>query len=172
MASSVFAQILLMILFGTVECRRRLDLSDNGTAEPAGPVEFGLLRFSGGLLFRRMIEHDRSILAADVRALSIKGCWVMVTPKDIEQLVVSHFVRVEFHLHHLGMTGGMTANVFVAWVFGRAAGVTARRRLHAFDVAKQFFDSPETTRSKCRLFDAHVLSMKREAGPCNQPSPD
>ena len=107
-------QIALVVFFRAPEIRRRLDLGYDRPIEFAALSYFLLRLFSGGFLFRRMIEDHGTILGADVRALPIQSRRIVVGPKNVEELIVTDLRRVELQLNDLSVAGLIAANIFVA----------------------------------------------------------
>ena len=115
-----------------------------------------------------MIKNDGAILRTNIRPLPIASGRVVITPKNIEQVLVAHLRGIEFDFDHFRMTGVMAANLFVGRVFRRAARISARGRNHTLGITKQFFNTPKTSRAEQRLFDTHTRTIKRERLACNR----
>src|SRR2546421_5803640 len=150
-----------MIFFGAIKWRRGLDESHDRLFEAAAFVEVPLGSFGRGLLVGRMIKNHGPILIADIRSLAIQGSWIVVRPKNIQQLIVTHDRRIEFHLDDFGVAGCMTAHIFVGGVFGFATSITDASVDHARHGTKRRFDSPETACSESRFLCRHAFTMKR-----------
>ena len=100
-----FMEVMLMILFGGPKRRSGFDLRHNWPIEPAALLQFFFRAIGGGLLLRRMIKNHRSILRANIRALPVEGCGVMVRPEDIQKFIIADLCRIELHLHDLSVSG-------------------------------------------------------------------
>src|SRR4051812_20946420 len=112
-----------------------------------------------------MVKNHRAILIANVRSLAIQCRWVVIRPENIQQPIVTDDGRIEFHLHHFGVSGAVATDVFVSWVLGFAAGVSDRGILYSRHRAEGRFDSPETARAEGSLFCRHGWTIRREAKP-------
>src|SRR2546425_11078070 len=97
-----------------------------------------------------MKENRRAVLRAQIRSLAVHLRRVMSLPENVEQLFVTHFCRIERHLHHFGMPGFVCANVFVGWIRRLPAAVPYGRINHSRHALKRGLHTPETSRSESR----------------------
>src|SRR5258708_23774931 len=67
-----------------------------------------------------MKENRRAVLCAEVRPLAVQLRRVMSLPENAEQLFVTHFCRIERHLHHFRMPRFVRANIFVSRIRRRS----------------------------------------------------
>src|SRR5262249_63325 len=68
---------------------------------------------------------------------------------------------IELHLNHLGVAGFVRTNIFIRWIVFCPACVADRRGKHAFQIAKSFFNPPETTCAECGFLRLHTRMMMR-----------
>src|SRR5919108_73496 len=141
--AAALLEVLLVVVLGLVEGRRRLDLRHDRRA----PVRLlARLRAQRELLLLLVVEEDdRAVLVADVPSLAVELRRIVLVPEDVEQLFVSDELRVEGHFDDLGMPGRVRADIFVRRILERATGVTDARPGDAFDLAKRRLDAPEAT---------------------------
>jgi hypothetical protein len=151
-----------MIFLRAPEGRRRLDLRHDRALEPAALLDFFLCSLGCDFLRWRMIKNDGAILRPHIRPLSVQCRRIVIRPENVEQLIVIDLCRIELDLHDFGVTGLVGANIFIAWVPRRPAGITDRRGGNAFEFAKSFFDSPKTSRAERCFLRRHAVTMKRE----------
>jgi len=108
-----------------------------------------------------MIKNHRAILRSDIRSLPVQRGRVMVRPENIQKFVVTDLRRIEFHFHHLGMPGFVRTNISIRWILFRAACVPDRCGHNAFQIAKSFFNAPETACAECGFLRLHTEMMMR-----------
>src|SRR5579863_2918716 len=121
---SLLLEVLLMILLSRVEFAGGHDLRDDLVSEDVRLLDL-LQRRAGGLLLGGIVEEDcRAVLGADIGALAVKRGRIVRAPEDIEQLGVADLRRVEVHQHGLGVTRGVSADVFISGIDGAPAGIT------------------------------------------------
>src|SRR5262249_13392700 len=113
---AVLLEILLVIFLGTIERLFGQDLGDDRPAITPERFKSCLRRFGFLLLLVVVIEDHRAILAADIRALSVELSWVVRHPEDLEQLIVRDDGRVVFDAHGFGVSGPVSADIFISWV--------------------------------------------------------
>src|SRR5688500_11571819 len=109
-----------MIIFRRIKSGRGLDKGHDRLLESAFRLEATFLFFSGSLLLRRMVKNNGAILIAHVGSLAIQRGWIVVRPKDVEELIVTDSGWIEFYLHHFGMTGLVAADISVSRILGGA----------------------------------------------------
>ena len=71
-----------------------------------------------------MIKNNGPILVAHIGPLAIQRGRIVIRPEDIEKLIVADDRRIELHLHHFGVPGVVTADIFVGRILGCAAGIS------------------------------------------------
>jgi hypothetical protein len=101
----------------------------------------------------------RAILRAGVVALPVQRGRVVDHEEDLEHLAQRDLRRIELHAHHLGMAGGATAHLFVAWVPDRAVAVA---RLHGDDPLHALVNrlgAPEAAAAQGDGFDGWVHAI-------------
>jgi len=155
-----FLQVALMIFFSAPERWRRFDLRHDSAIEPPALLQFFFRSVSRGLLLRGMIKNHRSILRPDVRSLPVPRSRVVVRPENIQKFVVADLRWIEFHLHDLGMSGLIGANILICRILLGSSRISDARGQNAFYVAKCFFHAPETSRTECCFLGLHVNTMK------------
>src|SRR5205809_1247409 len=95
------------------------------------------------LLLRRVVEHGRTVLGADVRSLAVQSRGVVDGEEDVQQVAERYHRRVERDLYDLGVTGRSSAHVLVRWVGGVAARVSGLHPLDALQILERGFEAPE-----------------------------
>src|SRR2546428_2825815 len=99
--------MLLIVFLVEVLCNvkfvKRRNFRHNGVFVNASSRKLSLRFFCDLPLFFVMVKDCRSVLRADVIALSIKGSWVMSMPKYIQQFFKRYDVRIKFYLSSLCM---------------------------------------------------------------------
>src|SRR5215813_12851486 len=84
----------------------------------------------------------------------------MIGPKNFQEFVVADLRWIEFHLHHLSMSGLIGANILIRRILLRSARVSDASEQNTFYVAEGFFDAPKTPRTECRFLGLHGNTMK------------
>jgi hypothetical protein len=153
-----------MIFLRAPEFWGRFDLRHDWAFEFAALIELCFRRLGRRFLLGRMIKNDRAILRANIRALAIDRRWVVIRPENVEQLIIAHLRRVEFHLHDFRVSRFIRANVLVSRVLLRSTGVTDRRVRNTFELPKGRLHSPKTASTECRFF-CHGESIRRKRFP-------
>src|SRR5262249_39557434 len=151
-AVRVLAEILLVIVLGVIELRRRADLRGDETV---------------ALLFQRLLERflrlerrlelllavgvdGRAVLRAGVVALAHALRRVVSFPEFLEQGLVAHLLRVEYDQHRLGVVGEPGADLLVARVRRVAAGVADSGRVDARRLPEHALRAPEAAHAELR----------------------
>ncbi len=121
-------------------------------------------------LLGAMEEHCSQILTANVHALAVRLRWVVVLPKDLDQIIVGDTVRVISHTHGFDVAGGAGADLLVGCLGNMATGVTRFGTQNAIYSTVGGFDSPESASGKSglsagllgriRCILAHVLCLR------------
>src|SRR5918997_676112 len=146
-AERVLVQVLLVVVLGVVEVRRRLDLG--GDPAVARPGELGLELLADPLRDSELLVAGgvdrRAVLRAHVVALAHALGRVVVLEEDLQQLLVAHLLRVVADLDDLGVPGPGAAHLLVGGVRGEAARVAGRGVGHARGLPEQLLRAPETT---------------------------
>src|SRR6266849_5988065 len=97
-----------------------------------------------------MKEYGRAVLCAEVRTLAVYLRWVVSLPENVEQLFVTHFCRIERHLHHFRMPCFIRAYVFVSRIRHLPAAVACCGINHSRHPLKRRLHAPETPCSESR----------------------
>src|SRR5215204_6369466 len=77
----------------------------------------------GSHLLGGMVEDYGPILAAHVGSLTVKLCWVMNLPEQIEQLFITDHEGIVFHEHHFGVARAIATNVLIGGALAKATAV-------------------------------------------------
>ena len=70
------------------------------------------------------IKDSRTIVIADIRALSVQLGWIMHMKELFKQSLVIDFCRVEYYLHGFSVAGGVGADRFIAGMIDVAADIS------------------------------------------------
>src|SRR5579872_6126594 len=106
-----------------------------------------------------MKENRRTVLRAYIRSLTIQSCWIVNTPKEVQQFVIANLRWIECHLHHLGMAGFIGTNILISWILLVTAKVSHSGIGYARQLAKGRLDTPKTSCSKSCEFHKRLLSL-------------
>src|SRR2546430_668758 len=158
-------QVLLVILFGTIERACRRDLRRDGPLEFAAGIERCARLLCRGFLLRRMKENRRAILCAEVWTLPVHLCRVVSLPENVEQLFVTHFCGIERNLHPFRMPRFIPANVFVGWIRHISAAVAYGSVNHSRDALKRRLNTPKAPRPKRRNLCHGCHPLDQTLGP-------
>src|SRR5207253_8777736 len=109
-------KVPLVILLSPPEVQGGRDLGDDRFPEAAAPLQVLLESLRGGLLLRSVIEHDRAVLAPEIRALPVRRRRIVVLPKYFQKLVISNLPGIVFHLDDFCMPGFVGTDVLVSRV--------------------------------------------------------
>src|SRR2546425_8292337 len=113
--------VLFIVFFVVILCNvkfvKRRNFGHNGVFINAPPHNLFFRFFCDLPLFFVMVKDCRSVLRADVIALSIKGSWVMGMPKYIQQFFKRYDVRIKFNLSSLCMTCSSSTYLLIGWIF-------------------------------------------------------
>jgi hypothetical protein len=96
-----------------------------------------------------MIENGGAILRACIRALTVERGGIMNGKEDIQQVMIGNDARVEVDLHDFGVPCISVADCPVGWVVDMAASIARLHAMHAFDLVKNSFETPEASPSQC-----------------------
>ena len=99
-----------------------------------------------------MIENGRSILCSNIGALPVASGRVVKCEKEFEKLLKGNLGSIEGDLNDFGMPGASGADLPIAWILHRAAGITRDHALDAFDLLEYCFQTPEAATAKCGKF--------------------
>lgn len=141
--------IVLMILLGWPEFIGRDYLSSHIITFL--PKLIGQLHSNLLLVFVR-IENRRTILRADVRALTIDLGEIVGLKEQLYQLLITCFRRVEDDLDGLCVAGPAGANLLIRWMSHVAASITDHSGYYAGCVFKMILSAPETAGCEERFF--------------------
>src|SRR5450759_3334470 len=149
---SALLQITLVVILGGIKRGSLGDLGDDRTAESTARLETRLRLLGRALMLGRVVENGGAVLGAHVGILAVECRRVVILPEHVEKLVVAHFGRIVFHLHHLGVSRSSGAHISVCRVSQCAAEVADQYVPDPRIVSERDLDSPETARSKsCQL---------------------
>src|SRR6266516_4444761 len=95
-----------------------------------------------------MVEDYGPVLRAEIRALPIELCGVVVFPKNIEQVFVRNLSGIVLDLDRFGVPGSIVANVFVGRILVIAAGIADACRTYTRNLAESCFNTPKASCSK------------------------
>src|SRR5581483_11279633 len=154
-AAWILAEVLLVIVLGVIERRRRTDLGRDST------VAFLVKRLLEGILrpLRRLELpvavgiNGRAVLRAGVVALAHPLRRIVTFPEDFEQFFVAHHFRIEDDEHYLGMVGETAAHFLVGRILGITARVTDRCAVDARALPEKAFGAPEAAHAEHRLLE-------------------
>ena len=144
-----------MIFFCAPECRHRFNLRYHWPGKTPAHIDLFPGCFRRRLLLGRMIKNHRAILRSNIRTLPVQCRGIVVRPEHLQKLIVRDLEWIEFHFHDFGVTGPVSAHIFVSRILFRSASITDCRRQHAFQIAESFFNSPKTACAKRCLFRSH-----------------
>src|SRR5439155_6374835 len=113
-----------------------------------------------------MKENRRAILCAEVWTLPVHLCRVVSLPENVEQLFVTHFCRIERHLHHFRMPRFIRAHVFVGRIRHVSTAVAYGGVNHARDLLKRRLNAPKAPRSKRRNLCHGCYPLDQTPRPC------
>lgn len=130
------------------------------------------------LLFIVKIEYYRAILGSYVVALSIQLSWVVVGPKDVQQLFISNLFGVIYYTNYFCVSSSICTNIFIGRILGFSSTtnngkiipsyttsylrITNSSRINTFGLPKLSFSTPKTTKSKHGIFVSHLLKVCRK----------
>ena len=123
-----------------------------------------------GLLLRCMIVDSRSVLCSSIVALAIQHRWICPLKKSIQEISVSHRIRIIRHLKQnlelkalhartstdldsFCMTSSTTADLLIGWIFRAASGVSHTCFDNTWDSLKRQFQTPEASTYKSNQQD-------------------
>src|ERR1039457_2468597 len=130
---ALLLEVLLVVLLGAEEFRRRHNLRHDRALEDSRLVERRLSLARLGFLPGVVKENRRTILRAVVRTLPVELGRVVALKEDGEQLFIGNLGGIEFDLDRLGVARPVRANFLVRGIFGLAADIADRRRGYALD---------------------------------------
>jgi hypothetical protein len=161
---AAFLQILLVVFFGAPEGLGRFNLGDDALGSvPGGSSQLLDFGFRFLLLFGGVKEDGGAVLSAPVGPLTIESGGVVEVEEGVEELVVADFLVIEVELHNFGVTGLISADVFIGGPVEASAFVTNRGSADARDSREGSFNAPETACSECGFFNAHINLDARAA---------
>src|ERR1700736_1210121 len=111
-----------------------------------------------------MIENNGTVLGSHIRSLPIKRSWVVVRPKNVEQLLVADFGRIELQFNNLSVPGSIGADLFVTRFFLRPTGITNRSGSYAFQITECLLDTPKAAGTERGFFCLHRVRWNDERG--------
>src|SRR3954471_22308242 len=102
-----------------------------------------------------MIKNNGPILSSHVRSLPVECGWVVIRPKNVEQLLIIDLGRVEFNLYDLRMPRFVVADILITGIFFGPTGVTDRRCDDAFQISECLLNSPKAAGTEGGFFSLH-----------------
>ena len=148
----VALEIFLVIAFGDVKHRRRHNLGHDGIAPEPGAVELRDDVFRERFLFRRVIEDRRTVLGADVVALTVESRGIVNHKEHFQDSPERHHSGVERNLNHFGMAGAAGAYLFVSRIWLVPAHVARFDGGDALQTVEHRFETPEAAAAeRCDL---------------------
>src|SRR5262249_52388593 len=132
-AVGILREVLLVVLLGVVELRRRHDLGHDRAVACVGeldlkPVARGVR--GATLVFPEIVDAG-TVLRPDIVALPHALCGIVILPEYLQQLFVGDDFRIEYNEDDFGVAGHPRAHFFVRRVWRRAGGVPDGRRVDA-----------------------------------------
>ena len=79
----------------------------------AAALDFSAISFCSS----SAVKDDGTVGRALVRALAVQRGRVVRLPEHVQQVGVGNFCRVKLNLRHLGVAGGLGANLFVSGIW-------------------------------------------------------
>ncbi len=150
-----------MVFFGWVKGHSRRKFRNYGLWVYLVCRELGNDFFSNDALLVVLIEDYRSILSAEISALSVELgrivhakkvaqelVRIVHAKKVAQELVIAYLGGVELDTERFGMVGGTTADLLVIRIWGCASAVPHGSREYARQTAEILFSTPEATCSK------------------------
>src|SRR5258708_5597204 len=153
-AVRVLRQVLLVVVLGVIELRRRQDLGGD-RAEPGfrqGALVLVAAPLRGGALRLVVVIDARPVLGADVVPLPHALRGVVAFPERLEQRVVGDLLRVEHHEHGLVVPGHPRADFAIGRVRRDARRVPDGGRVNTRQLPELLLGAPETSETEhgCR----------------------
>lgn len=138
-------EIALVIFFCAIKGRCRGKLCYHWACESVFFIELCDTFFGRRFLLVIVIKDGGAILAAHIRALTVKRGWIVEVEKDVQQVFIGDPVGVKGQMDGFGMTGGIAANFAVGGVVRMPAGVAYFGINNTVLFAKACFYTPEAT---------------------------
>src|SRR5262245_57146365 len=163
-SARILREILLMVIFRIIEGARVENLG--GDRIEAARLERTLVHclalFGEFALLRREHINAGAILRADVVALTHALRRIVILPERLEQGSVRNLPWIVDNEHHFVVTGSPGAALFVAWVWGMAAGIANRRNMNALaQFPKLPLRPPETAHAEHRFLEVRRKLLER-----------
>src|SRR5690606_27522283 len=158
--------VILMVVLGRVELRRRHDLRDDLAGERAALLE-SLLRALRELALLLVVVEDRAaVLIASIAELSAAADRIDVTPEHVEKQLVVHDVGSVLVLHGFGVARVTPRHLLVRRVRHVPANVPRRGGEHAFNLVESLLDAPEASARERR--DGRGIRVLLRAERCDE----
>src|SRR5579859_4104289 len=145
-------QILLVILFRRIERDCWYDLGRNGLGIAMRLFQRLLRGQRFFLLLGGMEEDGGTILRAPVGTLAVHLGRVVILPKDLQQIGITDFRRIELDFDRFGVARAVGANFLIGRVLGVAADVADARWTNSRDLSESGFHAPKTPCCKRSFF--------------------
>jgi len=119
----VLLEVSLVIILGSVEGFERFGLSYDGSIPDSRCIDFLDDLLSSHFLFVVMVEDDRTILTANIIALTVQCLRVMHREEDLQDLSVRDHLGVEGDLNDLRVSCSAGADLLIGRIHYCPAGV-------------------------------------------------
>ena len=163
-AAGIQCRIVLMIVFGAIECLQRFHLGHDRAGEGMRLAEFRDIGLGGPLLDIAGGENLGAVLRALVRPLPVQLCRVMRHREiDLQQAAVGDLLWIEGDFDRFRVPRAAGADLLVAWSRWRAARISRNRVRHAHGMLEDGLNAPEAAAGKNR-FLCFVLGGTPHAG--------
>src|SRR5207247_138839 len=106
-----------------------------------------------------VVEDRRAILATHVAALAVERSRVVQREEHTEQVAIGELVRVERHLHHLGVPRRAGANRLVARIGYVPAGIPRDDFRDAAQLLEDRLETPEAAATQSGQLCAHLFIL-------------
>src|SRR5207244_8502171 len=141
----VLAEVVLMVLLGSVEGLQRRDFGHDRPVPNSGLVDLSDDLPRRLFLLRRGVEDRGSILGADVATLSIQRGRIVDGEEDPQDVRERDDAWVERNLHGLGVARRVRADGLVGGVREPTAGISNLHFLDAAELLEHRLKAPETS---------------------------
>ena len=145
---------ILMVGFSLVELTQRLDFGNDRLIKKS-LCALGCLLKKLSFLFIA-VDHDRTVLATGICALTIPAGRVMTGEENIEDSFTTNDFGVEIHAYHLVVAGLTGAHRTVVGVGHLTATIAAHAVLHPAQLTVDRVQAPEASAAEYETFSCHV----------------
>src|SRR5438128_2570460 len=123
--------VVLVVVFGLVESGQGRDLGNNGTRPESRSIGVALGFFCDDSLLLVVIENHRTILRADIIALSVQRGGIVGTPEHVEHLCKRNKLRIKRDLHDFRVPRRAIAYLIIRWVLDCTTSIAGTDAMHA-----------------------------------------